>query len=59
MISCNVECVVLNLSLMLGDPVVVADNVKVVIKEFVRDVDMETIYPMKRNSIIFQNFKQN
>ena len=40
-----------------GDPVAVADNAKDVIMQSVQDADMGIHYHMKRNLIIFQNFK--
>ena len=59
MTSCNVECAVLNLILWKEDPVEAVDNVRVAIRQYVQDVDMEILYLMRRNLIIFQNFKIN
>ncbi len=55
--SCNVECADMNLILCTEDPVAVAVNAKDAIRQSVRDVDMEIHSLMKRNLIIYQNFK--
>ena len=59
MISCNVECVALNLIHLKEDPVEAVDNAKVAIMQFVQDVDMEIHFLMKRSLITFQSFKEN
>ena len=53
------ECVDMNLIHQKEGHVVVADNAKDATRHFVQGVDMEIHYLMKRNMIIFQNFKIN
>jgi len=58
-VSCNVECVVLNLIPKKEGLAEAVGNAKVAIKLFVQDADMEIPSLMKKNLIIFPSFKEN